>query len=348
MDSSDGHRHLAGQIAQLGQLLANAATKSGTGFIATDGFVGGGRYSVVAVVAHGDQFWTKAELGRPGRLTIRAGMPLLGHLFGPADTAPIVIPVATSIPVAFRVYYTPGYPPLLPDELRARASEWVETHVADPLRPALRPLLASLNYTDMAKTSFPPPLDALRSAAVGAEERSRVDSAWQVAVVACEAQPQVPMLGLWAAIAAGRSAAIELRGALFDAAAGRLTSIPSYQQPLAGGGVLRVADHAAFEVGSESEAAGTVRSRGMRKFGLPEVELAQAAGGRDLVLALELLAQQLLDRLLTANQGREEPVAELSLPPEVTIELPSGPTPVRLFLPTGRAGPATLVGILPL
>ena len=274
-------------------------------------------------------------------------MPLLGRLFGPAGAAPVVIPVATSIPVAFRVYYTPGYPPLLPDDLRTRAAAWIETHVADPLRPAMRPLLASLSYTDMAKTSFPPPLDALRRADVGAEERGRLETAWQVAVVACEARPQVPMLGLWAAIAAGRSAAIELRGALFDAAAARLTAVESYQQPLAGEGVLRVGDHAAFEVGSRTEAAGSLRSRGMPKFGLPEVELAEAAAGQDLGPALELLAQQLLDRLLTANHGREVPVAELSLPPEVTIELPSGPTPVRLYFPPGQAGPPTLVGILP-
>ena len=118
MDSSDGHRDLARRVTQLGQLLAHPAPKSGTRLVAADGFVGRGRDSVVAVVAHGDQFWTTFEWGRLGRLTIRAGMPLLGRLFSPADAGPLVIPVATSIPVAFRVYYTPGYPPLLPDDLR--------------------------------------------------------------------------------------------------------------------------------------------------------------------------------------------------------------------------------------
>jgi hypothetical protein len=85
----------------------------------------------------------------------------------------------------------------------------------------------------------------------------------------------------------------------------------------------------------------------MAKFSLPEVELADAPAGRDFGLHLELLAQQLLDRLLTANHGREQPVAELSLPPEVTLVLPAGATPVRLFFPPRQAGPAVLVGVLP-
>jgi hypothetical protein len=242
-------------------------------------------------------------------------MPLLGGLFGPAETAPVVIPVTANTPIAFRVYYVPGYPPLLPDELQARAAAWVEAHVDDPLRSALRPVLALLSYADIAKTSFPPLLDALRSASVGAEERSRLEAAWQVAVVACLARPQVLMLGLWAAIAVGRSAALELEGALFDATAGRLAPLASYGQRLDGGGVLRVVDHVDLPAEADPDRAGRWRTRRMAKFGLPEVELAEAPTGLDFRLHLELLAQQLLDRLLTANHGREQPVAELSLPP---------------------------------
>ena len=141
-------------------------------------------------------------------------MPLLDGLFRKAGGGPVVIPVATRVPVAFRVYYTPGYPPLAPEDLRVKASEWLDEHAEEPLRSALRPVLLSdrLSYTDMPKTSFPPPLDLLHKADVGAEERTRFEAAWQVAVVSCETKPQVPMFGLWAAIAAARSAATELKG----------------------------------------------------------------------------------------------------------------------------------------
>src|ERR1700694_1590968 len=262
-------------------------------------------------------------------------MPLLGGLFHKGDGGPVSIPVATHVPIAFRVYYTPGYPPLAPEDLRVNASEWIDRFVAEPLRSALRAEVWSekLSYTDMPKTSFPPPLEVLRE--VGAEERARFEAAWQVAVVSCEARTQVPMLGLGAAIAPGRSAAQGLKGALFDAVAVRLTSIATYEQPLPGNGVLRAADHLAV---GWSSAGGLVRwhTTGMPKFGLPDLELLEAPAGVDLRPLVEAVAQQLIDALLTANHGRDEPVALLSVGPELTPLLATGQAHVRLFYSAGQ------------
>jgi hypothetical protein len=166
-------------------------------------------------------------------------------------------------------------------------------------------------------------------------------------VVSCEARTQVPMLGLWAAIAAGRSAALDLNGALFDAVAIRLTSIASYQQPIPGMGVLRAADHLA--VGS-SGSGGVVRwhTTGMPKFGMPDLELLEAPAGADLRLLLEAVAQQLLDALLTANHGRPEPIEQLSLGPELSLLLPTGHADVRLFYSAGQGQlPPAVEVILP-
>jgi hypothetical protein len=264
-------------------------------------------------------------------------MPLLDGLFRKAGGGPVVIPVATRVPVAFRVYYTPGYPPLAPEDLRVKASEWLDEHAEEPLRSALRPVLLSdrLSYTDMPKTSFPPPLDILQKADVGQEERARFEAAWQVAVISCESRTQVPMLGLWAAIAAGRSAAIGLKGSLFDAVAVRLTSIASFEQPLSGRGVVRAGEHIA--VGSASP-GGVLRWRttGMIKFGLPDLEVLEAPAGVDLRPVLEAVAQQLIDGLLTANHGREEPLPEVSLSPELSLAVPGGPPAVRLYYSAGQ------------
>src|ERR1700694_4978826 len=125
-------------------------------------------------------------------------MPLLGGLFHKGGGGPAVIPVVTQVPIGFRVYYTPGYPPLAPEDLRVNASEWLDKFVEEPLRSPLRPVVWSgqLRYTDMAKTAFPPPLDLLQQGDVGAAERARFEAAWQVAVISCEARAQVPVLGL--------------------------------------------------------------------------------------------------------------------------------------------------------
>lgn len=254
-------------------------------------------------------------------------MPLLGGLFHKGDGGPVAIPVATPAQIAFRVYYTPGYPPLAPEELRVNAGEWLDKHVEEPLRSALRPVIWSekLSYTDMAKTAFPPPLEVLLKADVGAQERSRFEAAWQVAVIACEARTQVPMLGLWAAIAAGRSAAIDLQGALFDAVAVRLTSIRSYDEPLPGRGVLRARDHLVFGAASNSSGLARWHTSGMPKFGFPDLELLDAPAGVDVQPVLEAVAQHLLDSLLRANHGRDQPLSQLSIDPELHLLLPGGP-----------------------
>jgi len=277
-------------------------------------------------------------------------MPRLGGLFGGRrEAGPVVIPLPAQVPVAFRVYYVPGYPPLLPDDLRAKAAGWVDAHVEDPLRAALKPLLASpdLTYSDMSRTSFPLPLERILTEGVGGEERSRLDAAWQVAVVTCPARLQVPMLGLWAAIAAGRSAALELKGALFDAAALRLTPIALYEAPLPANGVLRVADHAV--VGATAVAGGLANwsTRGMAKFGLPEVEVQEARAGADLGPLVLSLAQHLLDAALTANHGRDEPVSELSMGPELELKVGGRPVRLQVFHAPGAGERPSLVDVLP-
>jgi hypothetical protein len=264
------------------------------------------------------------------------------------ESGPFGIPVASSIAVAFRVYYTPGYPPLLPEELRVKAADWVAVHVEEPLRSALRPVVASpaLIYTDMAKTAFPPPLDLLQHTEVGAEERSRFEKAWQVAVVSCEAKPQVPMFGLWAAIAAARSAALELSGALFDSPAVRLTPVASYDEGIAGSGALRVIDHVAFPADPDRSSLVRWHTTGMSKFGLPEVVMP-APPGHDHGPLLRALAQHLLDTLLRANHGRPEPLTELVVPGD--LSLPGSPAPalLRLHLAPSQAGVPTLVAVPP-
>ncbi|HVD00926.1 MAG TPA: hypothetical protein VNG93_07245 [Candidatus Dormibacteraeota bacterium] len=277
-------------------------------------------------------------------------MPLLGGLFGGrAEIGPVVIPVPPSVPVAFRVYYVPGYPPMLPGDLRAAAATWSAAHVEEPLRSALTPLFASpeLTYTDMAKTAFPPPLEVIKGAGAGEEEKARLDAAWQVAVVACPARLEVPVFGLWAAMAAGRSAALELNGALFDAAALRLTPIASYSDSIAGRGTVAVGDHVTSS--SATDGRGLVRwtTIGMVKFGLPEIEIQDAPGLIDLGPLLVALGQRLLDLLLTANHGRPQPITELVLEPVVKLALGGRPAHVRVYFTPGTANLPGLLDVLP-
>jgi hypothetical protein len=166
-------------------------------------------------------------------------------------------------------------------------------------------------------------------------------------VISCEARMQVPVLGLWAAIAAARSAALDLKGALFDAAAVRLTTISSYQQSIAGRGVLIAADHVAV---SSVSGGGLYRwhTSGMPKFGLPDLELLDAPPGADLGPTLVAVAQLLLDGLLTVNHGRDQPLAELAISHDLGLQVPGGPATVSLaYAPAKPPMPHAIEVILP-
>ena len=274
-------------------------------------------------------------------------MPVLGGLFGGRDElGPAVIPVPAEVAAAFRVYYTPGYPPLLPDDLRARALAFAAAHVEEPLRTALAPLIAApeLTYSDMPKTSFPPPPGL---AAAGQEEQARLEAAWQVAVVSCPARLQVPVLGHWAALAAARSAALELGGALVDPAAGRLPPIAGYGEPIAGRGVLRAGGWTALNRETGVQGLARWHTTGLGRFGLPEVELAGGDPRLELGPLVLALAQHLLDQLLTANHGRAEPVAQLVLGPELELAVQGRPVRFRVHLDTAAGPRPAHLGVLP-
>lgn len=277
-------------------------------------------------------------------------MPLLGGLFGKAPAGPVRVPVATVIPVAFRIYYQPRYPPLMAEDLRDRAHAWLDAHADDPLRSALHPVIESqdLDYTDMEKTAFPPPVEVLQKGSVGPEERHRLETAYQVTVITCRATPRVPMFGLWAALAAGRSAAMDLGGVMFDSVAVSLAPIAAQEERIAGGGTLRVAEHTGFHSAPAQAHAERWLTAGMAKFGLPEIEVLGPTGPPGHMAAiLEALGQHLLDSVLAANHGRPSPIEELELPPDLTLQVMGSPVPVQIAFSPARGLTALPAEIAP-
>ena len=250
----------------------------------------------------------------------------LGGLLGQHPKGPIRIPVVAAPAIPFGVYYTPLYPPLGSDELRARLGGWLDQHVEEPLRGALKPVVASaelLSYLDLHKTALPPPTDAAQTGAT-AEEAAKLARAWQVMAVTGHPAVQVPVFGLWAALAGAHSAAQELDGVAIDSTTHRVLRA-DLESPIAGDGRLQLAEHVTVCPLANSAGAATWRTLGMQKFGLPNLQLRGALG--DPTLLLVEIGQRLLDALLRANHGREEPLAELEVGSELTVR---GATAVHL------------------
>lgn len=253
----------------------------------------------------------------------------LGGLLGQHPKGPVRIPVVAAPAIPFGVYYTPLYPPLGPDELRARLAGWLDQHVDEPLRSALKPAVAStelLTYLDMHKTALPPPTDPAQAGATP-EEGAKLEQAWQVMAITGHPAVQVPVFGLWGALAGARSAAQDLDGVAIDTTTHRVLRAEP-ESVIAGSGKVVLAEHVTIAPLGNPSGAATWRTAGLQKFGLPNLQLRGVLpGSGDPGLLLVETGQQLLDALLRANHGREQPLAELEIGSELTV---SGATAAHL------------------
>jgi len=246
-------------------------------------------------------------------------MPSLTDLFSRAPEGPLRIPVDAVVALGFAVYYVPGYPPLSGSELRARLPAWLDGHMAEPLRTAVKAFAAGpgLEYTDdLQRGAIPlPPYDRLRSEGAGDEELKRLEMGYQLVMVSARDPNRVPRFGLWTALAGALSAAEALNGVAYDPV--RLAVLSLAPTQLAGDGVVRVREHVAFRVGGEEGSSGWVTTAGMSKFGLPELRVGFVAGRAAPLEMLSDLAQQAIDAVLRANHQRPECVTEVEFGPAV-------------------------------
>jgi hypothetical protein len=127
----------------------------------------------------------------------------------------------------------------------------------------------------------------------------------------------VPVFGLWAALAGARSAAQDLDGVAIDTTTQRVLRA-SPESAIAGSGKLLLAEHVTVAPLGNAPGAATWRTAGMQKFGLPNLQLRGALGEPTLLLVE--IGQQLLDGLLRANHGRQQPLAELEIASELTVQ----------------------------
>ena len=265
-------------------------------------------------------------------------MPSLSGLFAKAPEGPLRIPVDATVALGFAVYYVPGYPPLGGKELRAALPAWLDGHLAEPLRGAVKQFAAGpgLDYTDdLQRGALPlPPYDLLRSEGAGEEEVKRLEKGYQLLMVHARDPNTVPRFGLWAALAGARAGAEALAGVGYDPA--RMAVIPLGSAALPGDGVVRVREHVAFRLGGEPGGPGWITSAGMSKFGLPDLRVGFPAGFPPPLEMLADIAQQLIDSVLRANHGRAECISELEFGPAVVAA--GVPLALRYTAESGKKG----------
>jgi hypothetical protein len=246
--------------------------------------------------------------------------------FQPKADAPIRVPLP-ELSIGFGIYfYLNGRSEPEPDELASMITAWMEAHAAYPLRAAIRECMdQGLLKLDVRDKSFmpTPPLEFLRYMAPGEEEMQRFQQATPLVLLSLPDQVGPPFIGLWGAVAAARAVAKGLDGVIFDPEVLRLLPIASHTEPLPAEGRVKIPEQIMVPFSVDRRGLGWMTTKGMRKFGLPELEIRDVPP--DLQGALCGVANGIA-RFLVAEVSRlvesgGAPPRELQLPSEIRNSL---------------------------
>ena len=190
---------------------------------------------------------------------------------------PISINLPADISPGFAVFFRAGdgSPPGA-DALLGVVKSWLGRHATGPLRELLGDWVdkGMLSIHLLPKSETPPlDLDELRGTGMSAEQEQRLAGSTHAALVFGKDLGLPPHPGLWVAFAGARALVEGLDGVAFDMNTRRLLPPGAEVEDLPEMGQVVIPDHLAFDrerTGGETPA---LVSRGMAKFGLPDLVL---------------------------------------------------------------------------
>lgn len=251
----------------------------------------------------------------------------------------VTIPFESQVFAGFVVFFAPtgnGVPD--PESLRPFIASWREQRLKDPLRTAVATFqdreVVSLE-AETAERIPMPPVEVLRYLGLGELEERVLGAATHAFVVSCPDLNVAPRIGLWASLATALAVADRLEGIVFDPEALRIVKQEGAAGWFTERGKLAASQHiiVPFSVGQDS-GLGWMTTRGMGKFGLPDLELRDVPPNLSKLNVLmnsvaQLLIEAALERSRESN-GEATASVELATPVEVdasTIARANGRAP---------------------
>jgi uncharacterized protein YegJ (DUF2314 family) len=298
-----------------------------------------------------------------------SGLPVSESLWPWRREPPVSVPLPPSVGPEFVVYFRPlGHTLPTAANLRSRVRRWVEHGTTEPTRTALRAYIdrEMLDFRVGTRSSQPAPsVDLLRTMGAGSEELRRLQRATHRIVVLSADRPGPPHYGLWSAIASSRALAGDLGGVILDPELPRLEPLGSHSQPLPPELRVQLGDHIVVPYSMDERGLGWMTTNGMRKFGLPDLQiedfppnlhdkLAILMNGMARRVFAELRAQT-ADRPVRPEVLQIGPEIRLSLqdftaegePPPKVLHGARGWTRVRLRYDPGRNSTTPFLTLLP-
>jgi uncharacterized protein YegJ (DUF2314 family) len=272
------------------------------------------------------------------------------------------------VPIGFGVYFKQDERPLPEsDEVKSFISAWLDRHASDPFRSAIQECIEKglLSIDVREKRAVPvPPLEMLQCMS-GEGEIERFRAATHLVMFAVPDRVGPPYIGLWGAVAAARAVAEALGGVIFDPEIPQLVRMESCTEPLPADGRVKVADHMRILFSVERSGLGWMTTKGMGKFGLPELQIRDVPPNlaEALMHVVNGIAQLLLAQVGMLSEAHDTP-REMVLEPEIRfglqemageeadgpVEAPEGIrgwTMIRMQYQPGRRGSSSFLTLMP-
>jgi uncharacterized protein YegJ (DUF2314 family) len=217
------------------------------------------------------------------------------------------------------VYFAPGVDAPTPEAMAQAAATWSDVSLKPPLRDAAityREKLLSIELIQADRLP-PPPLSILQYMGMGELDERIIKSATEVAVISGPDLNARPYIGLWSVLAAALGVRELLQGTVFDPQALRIINPEKALTWFPGDGRVSLVNHIQVPFSIQDRGLGWMTTRGLEKFGLPELEL------RDVPPNLQRLNALLngVAQFLVEEVGKDpKATAELTLPAEITLD----------------------------
>lgn len=239
----------------------------------------------------------------------------------------VSIPVRYKVTAIYQVYFVgAGSLPPDPAALLKSSAASRDDHVSASLIRGMSELwdryLFHMQVARVEELPFQPPIGILRHTGLGELEERVLGAATHGVVLGCGDLNTPPRLGLWSALALALAVAAQLDGVIFDPDALRILNRKSaigWFNELA---LIAASQHIVvpFSTG-HGNGLGLMTTRGMEKFGLPDLELRDVPLGLDkLAVMMTAVAQFLVESVLRTAVERKAEIASVVVPAEISID----------------------------
>jgi uncharacterized protein YegJ (DUF2314 family) len=249
----------------------------------------------------------------------------------PVPPNEVYIPLEPMPTTGLMVYFRPEGEVLSdPDDLFPLIEDWIVRHAGETLGSGIHAFCEQgmLSLEVHSRDDFPPPPDALlRAYGPGENEERRYRNATHLLLVSATDLLLPPRIGLWSVMAVARALAEAMPGGvLLDPEFPRLLGNESIEQDLPSDGMVRVLDHILIPYSQDKRTGlNWMTTRGMNRFGLPDLELRNVPPHlvQNLMPVLNGVAQRLTDTAVQVvmEANNNEPPPQLTLPAEFSFSL---------------------------